>query len=214
MFLLQPYMVPIGLLLIFVKNYIISSYLSVDATAVSHDQHGDALDGGVDDEEDDHEDDDQKKTLKARLQAVQEVTAMVQNAIGMVASLAESIKNTFNFSVPFLSWLAIIVLIIVAMVLYFVSLRFLVMVWGLNKFTKKVTILTIVKYISTWHHAYNECSGYFLVAFNKTIGNHCNQWTLNKMLSFVSIFSYSDQTMFPIMKCWTSWAECQTMKNC
>jgi hypothetical protein len=132
-------MVPIGLLLIFVKHYIISSYLAPDATAVG-DQHGDSLDGG-DDDDDDHDDEDQKKTLKARLQAVQEVTAMVQNAIGKVASLAESVKNTFNFSVPFLSWLAIVVLLAVAMVLYFVSLRFLVMVWGLNKFTKKVNLI-------------------------------------------------------------------------
>jgi hypothetical protein len=29
---------------------------------------------------------------------------MVQNALGYVASLAEAVKNTFNFSVPFLSW--------------------------------------------------------------------------------------------------------------
>ena len=37
--------------------------------------------------------------------------------------MAESIKNTFNFSVPFLSWLAIIVLLIVAIFLYFIPCR-------------------------------------------------------------------------------------------
>ncbi len=46
-----------------------------------------------------------------------------QNAIGYVASLGEAVKNTFNFSVPFLSWLAIVVLVIIAMILYFISLR-------------------------------------------------------------------------------------------
>lgn len=54
---------------------------------------------------------------------------MVQNALGYVASLMEEVKNTFNFSVPFLSWLAIIILIVVALILYFISLRFLVIVW-------------------------------------------------------------------------------------
>ena len=49
---------------------------------------------------------------------------MVQNALGYVASLAEAIKNTFNFSVPFLSWLAVAILIGVTLVLYFISLRF------------------------------------------------------------------------------------------
>jgi len=129
-------MAPIGLLLIFVKNYVISSYLSPDAVA----DHGgaDGLDGYEDDDEEHEDEKEEKKTIKARLQAVQEVTAMVQNAIGKVASLAESVKNTFNFSVPFLSWLAIVVLAAVAAILYFISLRFLVMVWGLNKFTKKL----------------------------------------------------------------------------
>jgi hypothetical protein len=47
----------------------------------------------------------------------------LQNALGYVASLGEEVKNTFNFSVPFLSWLAIIVLIIIALILYFISLR-------------------------------------------------------------------------------------------
>ena len=36
----------------------------------------------------------------------------------------ESIKNVFNFSVPFLSWLAFVVIFIVTIVLYFVPLRF------------------------------------------------------------------------------------------
>ena len=48
---------------------------------------------------------------------------MVQNALGYVASLAEAIKNTFNFSVPFLSYLAVAILIGVTLVLYFISLR-------------------------------------------------------------------------------------------
>lgn len=94
-------------------------------------------DAGFEDVEDD-DGKEEKKTLKAKLQAVQEVTATVQNAIGYVASLCEKAKNTFNFSVPFLSWLAIIILFFVTLVLYFISLRFLLIVWGVNKFTKKL----------------------------------------------------------------------------
>ncbi len=63
---------------------------------------------------------------------------MVQNALGHVAALGEEVKNTFNFSVPFLSALAIVILLAVAAVLYFVSLRFLIMAWGVNKFGKKL----------------------------------------------------------------------------
>jgi len=35
----------------------------------------------------------------------------------------ESIKNVFNFSVPFLSWLAFVVVFIITVVLYLVPLR-------------------------------------------------------------------------------------------
>lgn len=140
----QPYMFPIFLLLIFLKNYVILSYLDSQSNAGSkgsshhHHQLEEHLDSYEDEDLDDKDEEkEEKKTLKAKLQAIQEVTAMVQNAIGYVASLGEEVKNTFNFSVPYLSWLAIVILIIIALILYFISLRFLVIVWAINKFSKK-----------------------------------------------------------------------------
>ena len=46
-----------------------------------------------------------------------------QKHLGFLAHVMESIKNVFNFSVPFLSWLAFVVIFIVTIVLYFVPLR-------------------------------------------------------------------------------------------
>ena len=63
---------------------------------------------------------------------------MVQTALGIVANLAEAAKNTFNFSVPFLSWLAVLAMVIGAFFLYFVNLRYLLIIWGINKFSKKL----------------------------------------------------------------------------
>ncbi|KAI1296773.1 Multiple C2 and transmembrane domain-containing protein 1 [Halotydeus destructor] len=80
----------------------------------------------------------EKKTLKEKFQTVQEVTAMVQNVLGEIASLGERVKNTFDFSVPFLSWLAVFAFFMASIVLYFIPLRYLVMAWGINKFTKKL----------------------------------------------------------------------------
>lgn len=53
----------------------------------------DELDFGSDDEEDDDKKDEEKKTIKERLQAVQEVSQTVQNTMGFLASLGESIKK-------------------------------------------------------------------------------------------------------------------------
>ena len=115
----EPYMVPVGLLLIFLKQYMVTSYIEKPAKEASPTLEEDEEEHGGEEPENKEE----KMSLKERLQAVQEVTAMVQNALGEVAGLAESIKNTFNFSVPFLSWLAIIVLLIVSIFLYFIPCR-------------------------------------------------------------------------------------------
>ena len=131
----QPYMFPIGILLVFLKNYIIMGYVESSQHSSEHDSFDDLEEEDMDEKEEEKE---EKKSLKAKLQAIQEVTAMVQNAIGYVASFGEEIKNTVNFSVPYLSWLAIVILVGITLILYFISLRFLVIVWGINKFTKKL----------------------------------------------------------------------------
>ena len=132
----EPWMVTLGLVVPFIKNIIVLSIT------------GGWSKGDDDDEEEDDEDDDpakkdkteegEKKSLKEKMQAMQEITLMVQNALGMVAHILESVGNVFNFSVPFLSWLAFVVLTVATLVLYNVSLRYLLMAWGTNKFFKKL----------------------------------------------------------------------------
>ena len=46
--------------------------------------------------------------------------------------------SAFGWSVPWLTVLAMIVLSIASMILYYVPLRYLALAWGINKFTKKL----------------------------------------------------------------------------
>lgn len=80
----------------------------------------------------------EKKSLKERLQAIQEVTQTVQNSIGYIASLCERVKNLFNFTIPYLSYLAFTLTIAGAVVLYFIPVRYLILTWGVNKFARKI----------------------------------------------------------------------------
>ncbi|XP_015283207.1 PREDICTED: multiple C2 and transmembrane domain-containing protein 1 [Gekko japonicus] len=90
-------------------------------------------------EEDDRDDkDSEKKGFMNKLYAIQEVCVSVQNILDEVASFGERIKNTFNWTVPFLSWLAIVAFSGFTVILYFIPLRYIVLVWGINKFTKKL----------------------------------------------------------------------------
>ena len=137
----EPFWAPIILLLIFIRNYIRGRTSSfVDHSDDSSDCASLDLENAEDDLGDDKDknESEEKMTLRGAYKHFQDVTAMVQNALGVVANLAEAVKNTFNFSVPFLSWLAVVAMVIAAMFLYYVNLRYLLIIWGINKFSKKL----------------------------------------------------------------------------
>ncbi|XP_060040094.1 multiple C2 and transmembrane domain-containing protein 2-like [Erinaceus europaeus] len=48
------------------------------------------------------------------------------------------IYSTFNWTVPFLSFLACLILAVATVTLYLIPLRYIVLIWGINKFTKKL----------------------------------------------------------------------------
>ncbi|CAG9813193.1 unnamed protein product [Phaedon cochleariae] len=128
------WMLPCFGLLLFLKQYCIRTLAG--PIQVPWDETADSdLD---EDEEDELKEKEEKKSLKERLQAIQEVTQGVQNAIGRIASLLEGVKNMFNFTVPYLSWIAIVLLVLVAVVLYIMPLKYLLMLWGANKFLRRI----------------------------------------------------------------------------
>uniref|UniRef100_V9IEV3 Multiple C2 and transmembrane domain-containing protein 1 n=1 Tax=Apis cerana TaxID=7461 RepID=V9IEV3_APICE len=140
----EPYMFPGIALLILLKYYLVAMITGTSLTHhTTHSHFHDEIDEGPatpgdDDDDDDDKDKEEKKSLKERLQAIQEVTQTVQNSIGYIASLCERVKNLFNFTVPYLSYLAMILAILGAVVLYFIPLRYLILTWGVNKFSRKI----------------------------------------------------------------------------
>ncbi|NXT19276.1 MCTP1 protein, partial [Syrrhaptes paradoxus] len=131
----ELYMIPLALLLLLAWNY----FLIVSGK--DNRQHDTVVEDILEDEEEEDDRDDkdsEKKGFMNKLYAIQEVCVSVQNILDEVASFGERIKNTFNWTVPFLSWLAIVALFVFTIILYFVPLRYIVLVWGINKFTKKL----------------------------------------------------------------------------
>uniref|UniRef100_A0A665W3V9 Multiple C2 and transmembrane domain-containing protein 1-like n=1 Tax=Echeneis naucrates TaxID=173247 RepID=A0A665W3V9_ECHNA len=128
----ELYMLPLALLLLLVCNFFFSS--SRDLADMSME----AMFEWEDDEEDKDEKDSEHKGFMDKLYAIQDVFISVQNALDEVASYGERIKNTGNWTVPFLSWLAIAALCLATLLLYLIPLRYLVLAWGVNKFTKKL----------------------------------------------------------------------------
>ncbi|BFY97384.1 hypothetical protein BsWGS_00424 [Bradybaena similaris] len=131
----ELYMLPLSLLLVFMRNLLVAQiFSSVKKEPVEDDYVPD------EDEDDDNYKDKQeeKKSIIDRYHAVQEVCLTVQKALDKVASLGERVKNTFNWSVPWLSTLAVIALLAGSIILFFIPLRVLLLIWGINKFTKKL----------------------------------------------------------------------------
>ncbi|XP_078668303.1 multiple C2 and transmembrane domain-containing protein 1-like isoform X8 [Branchiostoma floridae x Branchiostoma belcheri] len=91
----ELYMLPLVLLSIFFKYYIVRSVMEGRT-----DQQEEAEEEEQDEDEDDEERGKEKsKSFKEKLQAIQDVCQTVQNGLDDVASLGESVKNAFNWTV-------------------------------------------------------------------------------------------------------------------
>ncbi|KAI3362485.1 hypothetical protein L3Q82_012774 [Scortum barcoo] len=128
----ELYMLPLSLLLLLIWNYFFSS--SRDTADMSME----AMFEWEDEDEDKDDKESEHRGFMDKLYAIQDVFISVQSALDEVASYGERIKNTGNWTVPFLSWLAITALCSATVLLYLVPLRYLVLAWGVNKFTKKL----------------------------------------------------------------------------
>uniref|UniRef100_A0AAQ6A3B8 C2 domain-containing protein n=1 Tax=Amphiprion ocellaris TaxID=80972 RepID=A0AAQ6A3B8_AMPOC len=125
------YMLPFFLVLLISWNYlqIRSGHVSQDVVSPEH------MD--LADEEDD-EKESERRGLIEKFHRVQENLITLQNLLDEIACLGERIKNTFNWSVPFLSGLAFLIFVIAAVLTYYIPVRYIILIWGINKFTKKL----------------------------------------------------------------------------
>ncbi|XP_078142503.1 multiple C2 and transmembrane domain-containing protein 1 [Centroberyx gerrardi] len=128
----ELYMLPLALVLLLLWNYFFTS--SRDTADMSME----AMFEWEDEDEDKDDKDSERKGFMDKLYAIQDVFISVQSALDEAASYGERIKNTANWTVPFLTWLAITALCVATVLLYLVPLRYLVLAWGVNKFTKKL----------------------------------------------------------------------------
>ncbi|KRZ11187.1 Multiple C2 and transmembrane domain-containing protein 2 [Trichinella zimbabwensis] len=129
-YFIELYMIPLALLGLFAKDAILSLFIKKQS---SDDEKMVEL---ADVEE--NEETEEKKSLREKLAAVQDAMSMVQKLLGYIAELLERIQNTFNFTDKFLSKLACFTLFTLCIALYFLPLRFIIILWGINKFTKKL----------------------------------------------------------------------------
>uniref|UniRef100_A0A8D3BT87 C2 domain-containing protein n=1 Tax=Scophthalmus maximus TaxID=52904 RepID=A0A8D3BT87_SCOMX len=115
------YMLPFFLVLLILRNY-----LWVRSGQVSQDL----------DEDDEKES--ERRGLMEKIHMVQDTIITLQNLLDEMACFGERIKNTFNWSVPFLSGLAFLVCVTATVLTYYFPVRYIVLIWGINKFTKKL----------------------------------------------------------------------------
>ncbi|XP_063053552.1 multiple C2 and transmembrane domain-containing protein 2 [Engraulis encrasicolus] len=128
----ELFMLPLFLLLLIGWNYFQNTPGTQGHT------HTDLEPMSVAEDEDEDEKESEKKGLMDKIHMVQEIVLTVQSTLDEVASVAERIKNTFNWSVPFMSTLACVVFFLSTAALYYIPLRYIILIWGVNKFTKRL----------------------------------------------------------------------------
>ncbi|XP_051238506.1 multiple C2 and transmembrane domain-containing protein 2 isoform X3 [Dicentrarchus labrax] len=127
----ELFMLPLFLLLLIGWHYF-------QLTTGKASSNQDLVNMSMGDDEEEDEKESGKKGLMDKIHMVQEVVLVVQNVLDEIANIGERIKNIFNWSVPFLSCLSCLVLFVAATLLYLIPLRYIVLIWGVNKFTKKL----------------------------------------------------------------------------
>nr|CUU98683.1 hypothetical transcript [Hymenolepis microstoma] len=78
------------------------------------------------------------KTVKTFLSAYKEKKNRVFEVIEGIASTYERIEGLFNWRIPWLSTLFVITMLIMTATLFLVPFKFIIMLYGLIKFTKKI----------------------------------------------------------------------------
>lgn len=76
-----------------------------------------------------------KINLSEKLGKARFVLGQLQYAIEELASFVERVDSLFHWQVPWLSCLALIVLIILTILTYFIPIRYLILVFGIKRFT-------------------------------------------------------------------------------
>uniref|UniRef100_A0A8C2WDJ9 Multiple C2 and transmembrane domain containing 1 n=1 Tax=Cyclopterus lumpus TaxID=8103 RepID=A0A8C2WDJ9_CYCLU len=127
---LELYMLPMALLLLLVWNYFFSSAVRRPGGVSQRPERPGR--GGVARRED------QEVSIKAWMKPLQPHRQCSQEVPSSSSSSSSSSCSSVNWTVPFLSWLAMAAMCVATVVLYLVPLRYLVLAWGVNKFTKKL----------------------------------------------------------------------------
>ncbi|XP_059049111.1 multiple C2 and transmembrane domain-containing protein-like isoform X2 [Achroia grisella] len=126
------WMTPLLLLAPFLYQWISQRYFSKNNALILLNYSDDDV---SDEELESHKDD---KTLKTRLYGLQDLTFTIKNSIDYLVSVFERLKNLSNFTVPYLTYLAISVLMLSSVVLYFIPVKYLFMALGIYKFMRKL----------------------------------------------------------------------------
>ena len=138
---LQLYMLPLLLAAVLAINFVRLKHREAVA-GVDCDKVRDVREWPEDYEEREDKEKEEKEdvSLNKIMQMVQDAFPLIQNCLGLVASSAEKLRNTFNFSVPFLSLIALVSLLLISLVLALFDLRTIILVVGSVKFLKNLVV--------------------------------------------------------------------------
>ncbi|XP_064390828.1 multiple C2 and transmembrane domain-containing protein 1-like [Halichondria panicea] len=127
-------------MVVYIRGKHVWQHMSSQNSSKSLSVASDDLDGFSDfsDIEEDLNSNKGRTNLREKFKQLQEILLIVQTVLGTAADMEERVKNLFLWSVPFLCWMAIVILMVAAVVVYFVPLRLIILVWGVNKFSKRL----------------------------------------------------------------------------
>lgn len=92
--------------------------------------------------------------------------------------LSYSLHSTFNWTVPFLSWLAIVALCVATVLIYYIPLRYIVLAWG-ECLKRSTTSKGFIEHTERLHKHYINAS----------------QWCINIHRAFGHVWPFTKATV-------------------
>eukprot|EP00731_Ephydatia_muelleri_P016626 Em0009g1050a len=100
---------------------------------------------------------DQSKTeISQMFKQLQRGLPLLQTFLGQLADLGERVQNFCRWRVPWLCWLAITVLTVAMVIVYFIPLRYIILAWGVDRFTKRLRNLATAE-----QGSHQQTAGYY-----------------------------------------------------
>ncbi|KAL3286366.1 hypothetical protein HHI36_000873 [Cryptolaemus montrouzieri] len=120
-YIFEIWMIPAGLLILFIRNYVLTHILKIKVT-------------------DDTSQEDEDSSFKQKIEVIKEIICGVKSILGIAEEVLDRLFKVIDIQEFHLFWLAVTIQVVGTLILMFIPINFLLMFWGISLYLKRFLI--------------------------------------------------------------------------